>query len=211
MGLKKISALMLTYNRLNLIEDSINCFLSQIYDNKELVIVNSGGTAYFTQVQAIINTFNVNNIKHIYVNKDDKKIGDLRNIAIQNASGDYLCTWDDDDIFSRQRLKAQAHFMRNFDYCMLSNFLLSIQDSMYSVEYSKGFEPSLMFKKELNISYPSLSIGEDSYFISELEKKYKGIVIDNDKNDYIYRCSNDNISGYEHFKLILKNHKSKKI
>ena len=213
--MEKVSALMLTYLpiRFELAKRSIDCFLSQTYENKELIIINTGGNAYFKQLDDYINSIEVNNIKHIYINRSNKTLGDLRNISVKNATGEYLCTWVDDDFFLRQRLQFQAHFMKhlNLDMCMFSNFVLQVNDKKYAVSYGRGFEPSLMFKK-CELHYPSVNKHEDVIFIDNLCKAgKKGFVIDNDCNDYFYNFVGTNVSKYGHFMNILKNHKNKKL
>lgn len=205
---------MLTYNRLEYAKASIDCFLSQTYENKELIVYNSGSQLYKTQLNDYIASQESDKIKHIYAHKKQSDtIGDIRNGSIKNASGFYLCTWDDDDLFSRQRIESQVYFLEKFnaDFCMFTNFVIRLPNKdRYNVSYERGFEPSLIFKAN-DLSYPSLNKGEDCFFIKELEKKYKKVLVDNDFNDYIYTSNKNNVSGEQHFLGIIKRHKSRKI
>lgn len=205
---------MLTYNRLEMAKAAIECFLSQTYENKELVIVNSGSELYRKNLQTFIDYQKSDKIKHVLRNKrHGETVGDLRNCSLNNATGDYLCTWDDDDLFSRQRIESQVFFLEkyNADYCMFKNFIIRLHNGdKYAVNYEKGFEPSILYKKP-KFLYPSLNKHEDSYFIAEFQKNFNEILVDNDFNDYIYCSNKDNISGEQHFLGIIKRHKSKKL
>jgi glycosyltransferase involved in cell wall biosynthesis len=97
---KKISALCITYGRPHLLEEAIESFLRQDYENKELIIVNDLGeqTLVFSHPQ--IKIFNFPRRFH--------SIGIKRNKSVELSSGDILTNWDDDDISLPWRLSQIA-------------------------------------------------------------------------------------------------------
>lgn len=208
---KKVSALMLTHKRLEMAKTSIECFLSQTYENKELIIVNSGGIHYFNRLNDFIKFQNTDKIKHVLVNrKIDTTMGDLRNHALTNATGDYCCVWDDDDFYSKTRIESSVYFLEkmNVDYVMFQNFIVKLNGkTKHSIRNKKGLEPTLMFRSCYNTRYASLNRHEDTDFIRRMkEKGLTSYIIDNDKNDYIYNFHGDNISPFNHFKEIISVH-----
>lgn len=97
--MKKVSAVMCTYGRFSCVERAMNCFLAQTYPHKELIIYN-------TDVDSPYNIYQSNdNIKIVNWRIDHQtllpynNVGAIRRDALKFAEGDYVCTYDDDDIF----------------------------------------------------------------------------------------------------------------
>ena len=79
-----ISCLMLTKNRFKLFKLSIQNFIDQSYEFKELIIVNNGNWLYKLRVDNYLKTINAN-IKHIKI--EHKTIGEMRNVGLQHSDG----------------------------------------------------------------------------------------------------------------------------
>mgnify|MGYP000064711649 CR=1 FL=1 len=105
--LPKISCLTITKNRLVLLKQAINCFMRQTYPNKELVIVSDGDAFYNASVHRFIQTLDSDEITMLEVKPAGESLGKLRNIAWNNASGEFVCQWDDDDQYHPRRLEIQ--------------------------------------------------------------------------------------------------------
>lgn len=102
MNSPKVSAVMCTYGRFECVERAVNCFLNQTYQNKELIIYNTDADNPYTDNNCklapygilIINCGTDMVTKEPYTN-----VGAIRRDALMFASGDYVITYDDDDIF----------------------------------------------------------------------------------------------------------------
>ncbi|MFW6219632.1 MAG: glycosyltransferase family A protein [bacterium] len=202
-----VSCLMLTHNKLEPFKLSLDCYNKQTYENKELIIVNSGSDEYFTSVSKILPKRK--DIKHIKVKNGDLFVGDLRNISIDNASGDYLCTFDDDDIHAPNRIEFQMSYIfkyKNIHGTLLKNFNVNFLNTVYCCSFYQGLHPSLLVKRN-HLKYPSLNRHEDTEYIDMLHNEFNILVIDNISNIYTYCYHNDNISGKAHFEYIINNHK----
>lgn len=98
----KVSAVMCTYGRFTCVERALNCFLSQSYTNKELIIYNTDEFSPYTDLDC---KFTPNGVFFINSNIDTitkqayTNVGAIRRDALNFATGDYVVTWDDDDIF----------------------------------------------------------------------------------------------------------------
>jgi len=97
----KISAVMCTFKRFKCVERALNCYIAQDYPNKELIIFNTDvDNPYPTHFDLdahgvmIINCGIDMETKEPYTN-----VGAIRRDALMFAGGDYVVTWDDDDIF----------------------------------------------------------------------------------------------------------------
>ena len=87
--MKKVSCLTATYGRYSVLCEAVSCFIEQDYENKELIILNN----HPVQLSCDLPQVTVYN-EPIY-----ETLGDCRNRLIQLATGDYIRTWDDDDLY----------------------------------------------------------------------------------------------------------------
>ena len=112
----KVSVLCATYNRPELIKDNIESFLLQDYENKELVIVNDGGQ----DVSNIIDSYGRKEIR--YFNKDNGGIGSALKMAVEKASGEFICICSDDDtlVGTRSLSAMVSRFDDNVDFILCS-------------------------------------------------------------------------------------------
>ena len=108
-NLPKITAIMCTYGRFNCVERAMNCFLAQTYPNKELIIYNTDIESqyqkelFYVALEIVdIEKYNIkvinNNIDKL-TNQEYTNVGAIRRDALMFADGNYVVTWDDDDIF----------------------------------------------------------------------------------------------------------------
>lgn len=208
-----VSCLCITTNRVTKLKRSINCFLSQTYPNKELIIVslkNDNNTFSFLQ------NYNLKNILHVEIDPVLKPtLGELRNISIQNARGEYFCQWDDDDWYHPERLTMQAYaaFKHHHPASILTNCL--IFDDLNKQAYFSFFrfwENSIFCKKDIitskRINYPPLDKQEDTCFIDKLLIKSKIYPVVS-HGLYIYVFHGENTWSNEHFASVFK--KSQKL
>lgn len=109
----KVSVILSTYNRANMIERAIESFIIQDYRNKELIIMDDGSTD---------NTINViepflkhDNISYFY--KQNGGCASAYNFGIQKATGDLICILHDDDFyFSEKSLSILVNEFKTHDY-----------------------------------------------------------------------------------------------
>jgi glycosyltransferase involved in cell wall biosynthesis len=98
----KVSAVMCTYKRFKCVERAVNMFIAQTYQNKELIIFNTDAENPYLDDKCqlmphgvlIINCNTDFETKQPYTN-----VGAIRRDALRFAGGDYVITFDDDDIF----------------------------------------------------------------------------------------------------------------
>ena len=94
-----ISCLCPTKNGPSMVKRAIECFNSQTYPNKELILVTDERNIYLDVLESLAG----GDIKLVKAPRGSV-IGKLRNISVDNASGEYIATWDDDDISFENRL-----------------------------------------------------------------------------------------------------------
>lgn len=99
-----ISCKMITYGRVEFLEESLNSFLLQDYpaDKCELVIVND------YPMQKLI--FDHPQVRIFNLDETFLTIGDKENFATAQCKGDIICQWDDDDLAMPWHLKNVAKY-----------------------------------------------------------------------------------------------------
>ncbi len=171
----KVSALMITgknAERYPLARVSLGCFLDQTWPNKELVIINHGNEKVCKTPDA--------RIKEVFVTKGQGvTLGDLRNWSIDNATGDWCMTWDDDDWHHPTRIENQ---MANTRQKHISTLIWQIRCSLTNncAFYDKmptGQQMSVIYERSTPARYLSLEVREDTKFIEWFSDRV--ILVDN--------------------------------
>lgn len=113
----KISIIMPTYNRANVIDAAIRSAISQSHKNFELIIVDDGST---DETQEVVNKFKDQRITYTY-NKRTKGVSGARNTGLDIASGDWVFFLDSDnkwrDKFIEFMLKHANDSKSSSGYC----------------------------------------------------------------------------------------------
>jgi len=154
---------------------SIECFKNQTYPNKELLIVNHGNQSLFCDDERIV---------ELRVKKRDQDtVGDLRNLGLRHASGDFIINWDDDDWFHPQRIEVQMNARQSGSAVLLLNRLhYSFQNNCaFYRNIPHGAAATILHPRTESFRYPSLIRGSDAKFA----KNFRRILIDNDPALYI--------------------------
>lgn len=103
----QVSVILTTYNRKELLRQTIESILSQTYQDFELLIVDNFSDYDF---YGLIDSFNSDKI-HAFQNANNGIIAVNRNFAIKKARGRYIAFCDDDDLWMPNKLELQVNFM----------------------------------------------------------------------------------------------------
>lgn len=109
-----VSIIMPTYNSENTIEDSINSVINQTYTNWELLITDDCST---DATLTIIKRFSKSDdrIKLLCL-QSNSGAGVARNNSIAHSAGRFIAFLDSDDMWHREKLEKQVHFMLEHNY-----------------------------------------------------------------------------------------------
>ena len=112
----KVTVVMPTYNRFDLICDSIQSVLRQTHSNLELIIVddNPAGSEARAKTKAVIDQITDERVSYI---ENEKNCGPSlsRNNGISHALGKYITFLDDDDEYEKTKIEEQLDFMIRHD------------------------------------------------------------------------------------------------
>lgn len=183
-----VSALMLTNDRTELAKRAIECFMAQSYDNKELIIVEDGDDIIHSYLkhEGLLSSPQVKYWHNAVPNKL-KSLGALRNQSLRMANGDYICVWDDDDLFHPDRISHQmaACLEQDAGACFLLRLMLFSDDlsrhlSKINLAISdyRLWEGSIIVKNNYMPKYPNWMKHEDSLATYRLTASRKIVALD---------------------------------
>jgi glycosyltransferase involved in cell wall biosynthesis len=166
-----VSCIMPTADRHKFVPHAIRYFLRQDYPNKELVIFDDGDNdiAELIPVDPRIRYFR---------SKQKETIGTKLNMACEEARGDLIAHWDDDDWMSPRRLSYQinALLQAKGDVCGLQRMLFYQQATgdtwLYKIPsylHKWLIGGSLIYTRDFWRCgpFPPIKIGSDTKFISD--------------------------------------------
>ena len=162
-----VSVIVTTYNRQNLIGETLESILNQTYTNFELIIVDDGST---DTTEEIIKNYKDERI--IYI-KTDNWGGPARprNIGIKKARGEYIAFCDDDDLWMKEKLEIQlSHFEEKIigvgsilEYLENGIITTNVRNS----ENNKYFNYNKILKSGSCVPFSSLIVRNNKYLFDE--------------------------------------------
>lgn len=181
MSLPLISCVCPTFGKTKHLNEAVESFHRQDYPNKELIIFNN-----YPKMDIVYDHPEVTVINY---KEDIYSIGACRNEGNKYAKGEYICTWDDDDISLPDRLFTQISGIK----AHAKPYAASIINAFYSdsniiLKKIERFMSSSMVKRKYLVEnqYPSVD-NDDQYMYNKLLKEGKLIYIEANTPKYIYR------------------------
>ncbi|MBI5680851.1 MAG: glycosyltransferase family 2 protein [Methanobacterium sp.] len=105
----KVSVILPTYNRGNIISNCINSVISQEYSNWELIISDDGSS---DKTEEVCTSFKDDRIKY-YRNENNLGLPGNRNAAIDKTSGDFILFTEDDMVLKEDCIKLLVETYQN--------------------------------------------------------------------------------------------------
>jgi glycosyltransferase involved in cell wall biosynthesis len=164
-----VSCIMPTCNRRLFVAQAIAYFLRQSYTNSELIVVDDGDDAVGDLIPA------GERVRYVRL-KARTTIGAKRNLACEQARGEMIVHWDDDDWMASWRLGYQVKSMaqNGADLCGLDKLLFydPQTDRAWQYIYPCGGKfwvagNSLCYTKSFwrENPFPNINVGEDTRFV----------------------------------------------
>lgn len=193
-----VSCLMVTRGKLFPSRFAIECFQYQSYENRELIVVVDDSNC---ELIPYIASLKDNRIRLVEIPAGARTLGELRNISVASACGEYVCQWDDDDLYAPERIQTQlaALLSTRADACVLRRWTLWWPEkNRLAISGVRLWEGSILALKRVLPPYPSLRRGEDTEMMESL--KQRGRVLSLEAPDlYVYIHHGGNTFGQQHF------------
>jgi glycosyltransferase involved in cell wall biosynthesis len=169
LGEPLVTCIMPTYNRRGFVPQAIRCFLRQDYSRLELLVLDDGSDPVSDLVP------NNDRIRYLRLNQK-LTIGAKRNLACEQARGEFIVHWDDDDWYPRWRVRTQINALleRGYDLCGSSRIAYydAVRELAWEYRYPTTKAPwvggnTLAYRKSFwaRNKFPDIQIGEDSRFV----------------------------------------------
>lgn len=97
----KVSVIIPTYQRANIVSEAINSVLAQTYKDYEIIVVNDGST---DKTPEVLKQFGD---QITVIHQANKGLSAARNTGIRASQGDYIAFLDDDDLWANHKLETQ--------------------------------------------------------------------------------------------------------
>ncbi len=107
----KVTVVMPCYNQGKYVNKAVNSVLNQTFQNFEIIIVNDGSTD--EETNKILNNFKRPKTKVLHINNQGPSVA--RNIAIQEARGEYILPLDADDTIEPTYMEKAVKILENND------------------------------------------------------------------------------------------------
>lgn len=184
----KFSIVVPTYNRAQLIIETIHSIINQTYVNWELIIVDDGGN---DNTKEIAESFNDDRIFYFW--KENAERGAARNFGVQKTTGDYIFFLDSDDIILPEyfRYASELIGLNNpeclhipyhlFDGIMVIESGPDLKNIQEVLMISNKFACQIILRKDIALAYQfsenrDFIIGEDWYLILRLTARFKWVI-----------------------------------
>lgn len=206
---EKVSCLIVTANRKKLLKRSLLSIKNQTHKNIEVVVVDNGKE----KVDELMKMLPEEQVNYTYIQPSpDNILGDLRNISLEKATGDFMICWDDDDWFHPKRIEVQLNTLKKgYDACCLEGNIFHIDspgliNHPYIGQLPDGSPSSIMHRRNDQIRYPSMRRGEDTIYLNRWIEQGRYKMLDLTYAYLFVRVFHgSNVSGKKHFLRRLKN------
>lgn len=121
-----VSVIVTTFNREELLKETLLSLLNQTYTGFELIVVDNYSNYEFFKV---IEEFGDDRIRP-FQNANNGIIAVNRNFGISKARGKYLAFCDDDDLWYPQKLEIQVNYIVSHDVDMVSSARMLFGDGV---------------------------------------------------------------------------------
>ncbi|MHB1105257.1 MAG: glycosyltransferase family 2 protein [Lutibacter sp.] len=172
----KISVIVTTYNRPELLQETIEGVLNQTFQDFELIVVdNYSNYDFFAVIESIgdprISAFQNQNEGVIAVN---------RNVGISYAIGEYLAFCDDDDIWLPEKLEVQMEMMKKLqkahqNVIIHTNTILFGENRKESVTNKTNIIQFEDFFSGNPLTYSSILLTKSEYIIFDEDQSKRAV------------------------------------
>lgn len=184
-----VSVIVPTYNRKELLKETLESVLAQTFKNFELIVVDNFSNYDFF---ASINSLNDSRIRG-FQNQNHGIIAVNRNFGMKQAQGKYIALCDDDDLWLPEKLEKQLEiFEKNKDILLVStnaSIFPNIKSNSLGLFSNKILSFDFVLSAPFSFSTQSKIITSSVLFKAEIIQKIA--LLDEDRNlitveDYDY-------------------------
>lgn len=198
-----VSCLCVTERRPHLFLRAYASYRVQSYGNRELIVVLMDDDLSTKELVTQLSQEDPS-ITVVILSRDGQcTLGDRRNRSIEACGGEYICVWDDDDIYHADRIRRSMDALRwsGKNAAVLDRVVLYDASSAQAyLSTRRIWEQTLVCRKDILIAndfrYAPLDRGEDTALLLQLGKEIFPVT---DPALYVYCFHGANTSSTSHF------------
>jgi glycosyltransferase involved in cell wall biosynthesis len=187
-----VSCLMVTRDRARLAARALRCLAAQTWPAVELVVIDDGDEDYAPVLAPLRDRFPIR--YHKLRAEPGRRLGALRNLALDDACGELCAQWDDDEWYHPDRLALQAQAVLSGDAiaCVLKWTLMHVDtptlaDLPYRADAGHG-TPGTILHRRTDVRYPNLARNEDGRFLDLLARRGRIATLGRSHSHLFIRC-----------------------
>lgn len=195
-----VSCLMVTRGNPEMVRQSLASFRDQTWPERELIIVTVNVTAALRSLIAAYGLARVTLVEAA----GNLTLGDQRNLSLAHCHGEFVCIWDDDDLYSPQRIEISIRALRSrgVDAVFLDRLLLWWPARQrLAISFSRLWENTMLARRTAVPAYVALPQGEDAAMVDWLTLHSSHALV-NAPDLYAYRVTGENQCSTEHFERL---------
>jgi glycosyltransferase involved in cell wall biosynthesis len=195
---------MVTRDRTKLARRALRCLEAQTWPNLELVVIDDGDEDY-TPLLAPLKTHMA--VRHVrLVPEPGRRLGALRNLALDEARGEICVQWDDDEWYHPERIAAQVAALEDKGVAavVLHYTLMHVDVPELASRAFRGAcfggTPGTVLHRRTAVRYPNLPRAEDTHFLRALARAGGVTRLGRQQAHLFIRCFHgSNTWGLAHF------------
>lgn len=212
--MNKISVIMLTYNRENLLSRMIECILAQTFQEFEFIIVDNGST---DRSGDIAEEYSKKDSRIKVIHREKGNIGSGRNAGLDRATGEYIGFVDDDDQCDPDYLKFLYDLIQEQDseiaICgatwskISEKTFLTPEEAIITLLHRKKYNvafPTKLFKKSLFDENRFLDKGkyDDIYLMPKILSEAQSVAYHGESKYHFFRHEQNNSAWTQNHQLL---------
>ena len=167
----KISVVVTTYNRKELLKETIDSIINQTFTDFELIVVDNNSNYNFL---SHIKSFNDDRIRP-FKNQNNGIIAINRNFGIKQSRGEFIAFCDDDDLWMPNKLQIQLDYLKTESYIGIGSAVTIIGNRkvrLYKNQSNNLFLNTENIFRFRNVPFSSLIVKNTECYFDE----HKGLV-----------------------------------
>lgn len=140
--MEKVSVIIPTKNRPQLLKRALKSVINQTYKNLEIIVVDDGSNCKNENLKAIAELDSQADIRYHY-NSISKGGGASRNLGVKLSCGEFFCFLDDDDEYFKNKIQDLASILSSSDFdAVFGKVIMKTKGgAQYAFQYPRNFEP----------------------------------------------------------------------
>ncbi len=193
---QKVSVVIPTLNRANLIARAIGSILHGDYENVEVIVIDDGSE---DATEEVVSEYLRKDTRIVYIKQKKGGIGKARNEGLRRATGFFVTFLDSDDFFVPWRISKCVEYMnqnKNIDFCSSDIWVQSEHAKVRRRFTFSEKKPISFFLSQIGPTFSGMNIFAKRDFVNSKVGFFSETINHWEDVDFIVRCFDRGVFGY---------------